>query len=86
MYAINNVDSHDMAKLQLLVSRQPASQLIYYAKRPRDCGGIANEFDRDLRRVSIISNEPTNELDRERSYLRPLVPLACGVASLISKK
>lgn len=59
---------------------------LLYAKRPRDCEGTAKEFDRDFRRVSMISNEPTNELDRERSYLRPLIPLACGAVSVISKK
>lgn len=57
--------------------------LISYAKMPF---GTANEFERDFRRVSMISNVPTSELDRERSYLRPLIPLACGASSLIRRK
>lgn len=76
---------HDVAEscgVLLMRTQQPVD----YAKTPRDCGGMANEFDLDFRRVRMISNEPTNELDRDRSYLSPLMPLACGAASLISKK
>lgn len=50
----------------------------------RECG-TANEFDRDLG-LNIISSDPTTELERDRSYLRPFNPFAYGAVSLINRK